>query len=132
MAHLPLCKAGEIVVARLAFEAITVPVTSSIATVIPASPAKLRDGSWGARVRGSAPAVGSTVQVTTKAGKSWSARITKVVAQFDDAALVAVESDTPSQPARPVRPSYATARRVGRGCGYPGCTGRNFCDECSD
>lgn len=27
------------------------------------------------------------------------------------------------------RPSYA---RQGRPCGYPGCTGRNFCEECSE
>lgn len=43
-----------------------------------ASPVKLRNGNWGARVRG-AVNVGDVVQVTTKAGKSWAAVVQQVV-----------------------------------------------------
>lgn len=43
-----------------------------------ATPAKLRDGTWGARVAGRARA-GDTVTITTRAGKSWTATITRIV-----------------------------------------------------
>jgi len=43
-----------------------------------ATPAKLRNGSWGARVVGSA-SVGDTVRVRTRAGAVWTATVTGVV-----------------------------------------------------
>ena len=51
-----------------------------------ATPAKLKDGSWGARVVG-APNPGDVVVVTTKAGKTWQARVERVVWQGDGVAL---------------------------------------------
>ncbi len=43
-----------------------------------ATPAKLRDGTWGARVQGPV-SQGDVVTVTTKAGKTWQAKVTRVV-----------------------------------------------------
>jgi len=56
-----------------------------------ATPAKLRSGAWGARVEG-APGVGDVVTVTTKGGKSWEARVTRVLWAADGVALCATES----------------------------------------
>ena len=47
-----------------------------------ASPTKLRDGSWGARIAAddvSTVAVGSQITVKARSGKSWTARVTKVL-----------------------------------------------------
>ena len=69
--------------------------------MIPASPAKLRSGAWGARVRDPDVSVGAHIQITTKAGKSWPAEVTAVVARYADAALVATRSlDTGHTPAK--------------------------------
>ena len=43
-----------------------------------ATPAKLRDGSWGARVAGPVKS-GDTVEVKTKVGKTWTAVVTAVL-----------------------------------------------------
>ena len=43
-----------------------------------ATPAKLRDGSWGARVPGK-PAVGTAITVRTRSGKSWEAEVRRVL-----------------------------------------------------
>ena len=53
-----------------------------------ASPTKLRDGSWGATVKGPAT-VGETIKITTKAGKSWEAKISKVVWTGNGVTIVA-------------------------------------------
>lgn len=58
---------------------------------MPATPAKLRDGSWGARVRGRVSS-GEIVTITTKAGKSWKARVTRVLWSGDGVSLCATES----------------------------------------
>ena len=71
-----------------------------------ASPAKLRDGSWGARVQG-AVAVGDTVTITTKAGKSWSARVSQVVWSGEGVTLCATSSLD--------RPAASSARQAPRG-----------------
>jgi hypothetical protein len=60
-------------------------------TTTPATPAKLRDGSWGARVQGAA-AVGDVVTITTRAGKTWDARVTSVIWTGDGVALCATAS----------------------------------------
>ena len=60
-------------------------------TTIHATPCKLRNGSWGART--SAPvAIGDTVTITTRGGKTWDARVTHVVWTGDGVAIVATES----------------------------------------
>ena len=84
----------------------------------PATPCKLRTGAWGART---APEVqvGDTVTITTRAGKSWDARVTKIVWTGDDAAVVATESlDRPAP------------RKSRNGCSCDGdcCRPRCHCD----
>ena len=56
-----------------------------------ATPYKLRSGDWGVRVRGTVRA-GDTVTVRTRAGKTWTARIERVVWSGDGVALCATES----------------------------------------
>jgi hypothetical protein len=83
-----------------------------------ATPAKLRNGSWGARIEAPVKA-GDTITITTRGGKSWQARVTKILWTGDGASIVATESlDRPagSQPARtpgrcvkcgdPIAPQY--------------------------
>lgn len=84
-----------------------------------ASPAKLRDGTWGARVTSSV-SVGDTVTITTRAGKSWDARVVRVVWSGSGVTLCATES----LDRRP------TAHRHG-GCGCPcsDCSPRCHCDD---
>ncbi len=60
--------------------------------MLTATPAKLRDGSWGARIQGTA-AQGDSIQITTKAGKSWTATVDHVVWTDGKASLVATVSD---------------------------------------
>lgn len=43
-----------------------------------ATPTKLRDGSWGCKTAGTAK-IGDIVTITTRSGKSWDAKITRVV-----------------------------------------------------
>lgn len=63
-----------------------------------ATPAKLRDGTWGARVTGT-PSVGDLVTITTKAGKTWDARVNRVIWTDGKVALCAtVSTDRPSSP----------------------------------
>lgn len=105
----------------------------STAAPIPASPARLRSGSWGARISAphhTAVARGDLVTITTRDGKTWDARITEVVHVGADYALVGTASVKPppkQQSSRPVRSS--SGPRNWRPCGYPGCNPRH-CDEC--
>jgi hypothetical protein len=45
-----------------------------------ASPIKLSDGSWGARVQGSV-SIGQQITIETKAGKKWSAFVCNIVSE---------------------------------------------------
>ena len=60
-----------------------------------ATPAKLPNGTWGARVLG-VPALGTVVQIRTAGGKTWDARVVAIVraagAGPDARSLVATES----------------------------------------
>ena len=47
--------------------------------MIQATPIKLRDGSWGVRVPHAAIVEGTPVQVRTRAGKTWTATISRVL-----------------------------------------------------
>lgn len=47
-------------------------------TTIAASPTKLRNGSWGAKTSADV-SVGDIVTISTRAGKSWDARVTHVI-----------------------------------------------------
>ena len=95
-----------------------------------ASPAKLRDGSWGARVTSTSVNVGDEVKIATKSGKSWTAIVSRVIWSGDGITLVATQSTDRA-------PSRGYARRSGEGyCGYPfpvsgrRCTQDDPCHDC--
>jgi len=46
---------------------------------IPATPTKLKNGDWGARVASSNVREGDIVRITTRGGKTWEAEVLKVV-----------------------------------------------------
>lgn len=93
--------------------------TATSVTTPTASPAKLRDGSWGARVPGGA-SVGQTVEVRTSTGKTWTAVVTRVVWTGSDrvtglpVAICATQS-LESAPARSARPATSRGQYVTRG-----------------
>ena len=61
-------------------------------TTIPARPKKLRSGEWGAWVETPSVRKGDRIKVTTRAGKSWSATVDKVIWTGSDGAIVATDS----------------------------------------
>ena len=81
---------------------------------IAASPAKLKDGSWGARIARTDVAPGQVVTIRTQAGKTWDARITRVVWTGDGIALCATESAD-----RPARTGQVYVRDAFNGYGRP-------------
>ena len=99
--------------------------------------AKLKDGTWGVRcAAGVQP--GATVTVTKRSGESKVETVDRVLwtgvardgRQASLVTLVATSRD--HRTAYPVRGgAYGGSRRRGP-CGYPGCDGRSFCDECSE
>lgn len=100
--------------------------------MVAATPTKLRSGEWGAKVKGSVQ-VGDSIQITTKAGKTWTAVIKNVVWTGDDVSIVATESrsDNGYTPAKRNSRGYVEERGHYAGyCGYP-CpvTGRKCCPE---
>jgi hypothetical protein len=94
-------------------------------TTIAATPAKLPSGQWGARAK-TAACKGDTLTITTRSGKSWEAKVTAVL----PGGLLETRSSGPSKSAAPRRASRS--HRPRGGCGYPGCNGRNYCDDCTD
>lgn len=65
--------------------------------MIAATPTKLRSGAWGARTR-EPVSQGDTVTITTRAGKSWQARVTRVVWSGSGVSVCATESlDRPAR-----------------------------------
>ena len=61
-------------------------------TTTQASPAKLRDGSWGARVRSEQVSPGDVVTITTAGGKTWQARVERVVWSGEGVSICATSS----------------------------------------
>lgn len=56
---------------------------------IPATPAKLKSGAWGARVAGYQVAVGDEVSIAAQSGKTWTAVVAQIVWKGPDLTLVA-------------------------------------------
>ena len=82
-----------------------------MSTHLTASPMKLRDGSWGAKVQGYVRN-GDAVTVRTKAGKSWTSSVSKVVWQGDGICIVATAAKKKSQHC------YVGGRKYKRERGY--------------
>lgn len=108
--------------------------------MITATPTKLRSGEWGAKTN-DAVAVGDEVEIRTKAGKTWTARVSKVIWTGNGVSIVATEKTS--------RNGYIPAKRNSRGyveerghyegyCGYPCpvtgskcCPANGPCHDCS-
>lgn len=77
-----------------------------------ATPAKLKSGAWGARVRGVARK-GDTITIATATGKSWQATVTAVLWSGDGITLVATGSSElrPSSGSRGAAPRRRATRR---------------------
>jgi len=86
--------------------------------MIQASPIKLRSGGWGARVGSTNVREGDTLLVTTRAGKSWLAVVTRIVWRGDDVAIC--ETRSLDRPAR--------RKSSGCTCGAECCLPRCQCD----
>ena len=84
--------------------------TGSGLTGLTGRPTKLRDGTWGATVEGTAQ-VGSAVLITTSSGKSWTAEVTRVVWTGSGRTIVATRSLD-----RPVTSGRTRGRGTWTGC----------------
>jgi hypothetical protein len=102
-----------------------------------ATPIKLRSGEWGARVHGSVQQ-GDLVQISTKSGKTWTARVSKVVWTSDGVSICATTStDSEGYSIRSGesyrRGNTAPHGRVCPNCGSRECAKawnpRDLCDE---
>ena len=82
-----------------------------------ASPTKLQTGAWGAKVAG-AVEVGEIVEIRTAAGKTWQARVERVVWAGGGVSIVATASMDRSAAAPRYTPtaSRSSARGTWTGC----------------
>ncbi len=60
-----------------------------------ATPTKLRSGDWGAKIHGTV-AIGDEITITTRAGKSWQARVSRVV--WTDGSVAICATTSPDRP----------------------------------
>lgn len=67
--------------------AVTVATTAQAPAIRRGRPERLASGEWGARVDGS-PVVGEQVQITTRAGKTWTAQVVEVLETAEATSLV--------------------------------------------
>lgn len=95
-----------------------------------ATPAKLHNGNWGAKVQGKV-VKGDIVTITTRSGKSWDAIVQRVVWSGEGVCICATESMDRTHVRPQVQHSY---RR--ECCGYPcpvthrRCTSSDPCHDC--
>ncbi len=68
---------------------------------LPATPAKLRDGRWGAWVRGRA-AAGDELLITAKSGATWRAHVQEVLFRKKEGSLVILFQKTKRWEGKPV------------------------------
>ena len=97
-------------------------------TTINATPAKLRNGTWGARVRGTV-AVGALLTIQTQAGKTWQATVSSIVWSGEGVTLVSTQSaDRAPAPSSSPR----SQGRNGRAGKWTGCSCGSREDSCGD
>lgn len=91
-----------------------------------ATPTKLKSGAWGARTVAGVKS-GDVITITTRAGKSWDARVDKVVWSNGEIAIVATSSlDRPSKRRHEdgcshCRPRPGRTAQIWEECDYCGC-----------
>jgi hypothetical protein len=78
-----------------------------------ATPTKLRNGTWGAKVSSTDVRRGDTVTITTRSGKSWDATVSEVVWTGNGVTICA----TQSQDRRPAAPRRNRGTWTGCTCG---------------
>jgi len=92
-----------------------------MSTTMQASPAKLRDGSWGARVAGTVT-TGTILTITTAAGKSWQATVERVIWTDGQVSIVATASRPSSAHGHGSYPTIgARMAERQRSTGWTGC-----------
>ena len=96
--------------------------TNENKAAIPATPAKLRDGTWGATCK-VAVAVGDVVQVTTRAGKTWAAKVTAVHGTTVHGTTVSTQSTDRAPTTTARRRAYHADREDCRKYGWDGVVG---------
>lgn len=74
-----------------------------------ATPAKLRDGSWGARTA-ERVIVGQTIEVTSKAGKRWLSSVKEVVWTDGSVCIVRTGDAAPKRKTSRQRPGFYGGR----------------------
>jgi hypothetical protein len=88
-----------------------------------ATPAMLRDKTWGARTVGSIPSVGDTLTVRTRDGRTFEKRVTRIEwsgrdnTTGDPASLCAVEATQPRKGTRSTTTRGDRGKRTGCACG---------------
>ena len=60
--------------------------------MISATPAKLKNGSWGARIAGDPVKAGTSIRVTARSGKAWDAVIDRVLWSGDGISIVSTKT----------------------------------------
>lgn len=107
---------------------------------IEANPKKLKSGAWGALAKTESVRTGDTLQITTRAGKSWTATVRKVLWSGNGVAICATASSGGSTPSALERyragDMYHGTQYEGQACGFPcpvdghRCTPSNPCHDC--
>lgn len=111
-------------------------MTQTNTTTSTATYTKLRDGSWGIRVPGTVvPRLGSAVTVETRAGARKAETVYRIVVQYDDAIICAIQPSTPASRPLSQRPRYRYGSGAGSAAAVAGyssyCTDRPGC-RCYD
>ena len=109
-------------------------MNATLTATLAATPTKLKTGAWGAKVTSQTVRTGDLITITTRAGKSWTAHVAKVLWTGDG---VAICSTSTSPSGRTTRRN-TTHRDVGGRdiCGYPcpvsgrRCTASDPCHDC--
>ena len=89
---------------------------------------------WGLRIDGPAPAPGQQVQVRKKDGTIKLETVGVVLWQgiAKNGKPGALCSIAPKSGYTPYKYGHGRAQKNRGPCGYPGCDGEHFCDECSE
>lgn len=107
---------------------------TATATLVAATPKKLRNGSWGALANTEHVQAGDTLEITTKAGKTWTATVSKVIWTGNGVAICATTDATTGRTSR--RRTRVECRNCG--CTDPTCVRNGRCtggpdfDPCFD
>ena len=105
----------------------SMPAQTKSKTLPTASPIRLRDGSWGARLSGLV-APNQKITIQTAGGKTWQATVWQVLWTDDKGSVVT----TATGRCRSRADVRASVRYSGSPCGFPGCDGFNYCETCTD